>query len=96
MRSIVLATVAVLAFGTAAGAAPASVQGPYHLDAQGKCLGGSGQVVPANMCSGPTVNPYCKQGVTKPCGKTCIAVGKVCHVGGGGSAAHSSTVGTAH
>lgn len=79
MRSLLLA-LAALAFATAADSAPGPVHGHYFLDANGKCRAGSGQSVPANMCSAPTVHPSCKQGLTKPCGKRCIAVGEVCHV----------------
>jgi hypothetical protein len=80
MRSIILATVATLAFATAAGSAPAPANGHYYLDANGKCRVTGGHLVPPNMCSGPTVHPSCRQGVTKPCGKTCIPVAKTCHV----------------
>jgi len=76
---IVVAMIAALAFATAAGAVPGPARGHYYLDANGKCRVGTGQAVPANMCSAPTLHPYCKQGVTKPCGKTCIALNKTCH-----------------
>ena len=80
MRSVLIATVASLAFATAAGAVPGPANGHYYLDAHGRCRVSNGQYVPANMCSAPTVHPHCRQGVNKPCGKTCIPVAKTCHV----------------
>jgi hypothetical protein len=74
MRSLIIAAVAALAFAGAANAATA--QGPYKLDAKGKCHAAGGQFVPTNMCQG-SFHPVCKTGVA--CGNTCIAKGKVCH-----------------
>jgi hypothetical protein len=80
MWSILLAaTAAALAFATTAGSVPVPANGHYYLDANGRCRVSNGGFVPANMCSAPTVHPTCKQGVTKPCGRTCIALDKTCH-----------------
>jgi hypothetical protein len=79
MRSIVIGAVAALAFAAAASAAGTNVQGPYHVDTHGKCRAASGAVVPANFCHGPALYPYCEQGKSKQCGKTCIALDQVCH-----------------
>jgi hypothetical protein len=78
MRSFVVA-LAALAFAAAASAA-SPAEGPYHLDSNGRCRAAGGQSVIARLCTAPPSHPYCKPGVEKPCGKTCIALDKTCHV----------------
>ena len=78
MRSIVIGALAGLALAAAASAATSSVQGPYHVDSHGKCRAASGAAVLANFCNGPPLYPYCQQGKSKQCGKTCIPVDQVC------------------
>ena len=78
MRSIVIGALAGLALAAAASTATSSVQGPYHVDGHGKCRAASGAAVPANFCHGPPLYPYCQQGKSKQCGKTCIPVDQVC------------------
>lgn len=74
-----LAFAALLAFtASSALSAPA-------LDAKGKCRDG-GKFVAASMCAAPAAAattttggaPNCKKG--KPCGHSCIAQDKVCHI----------------
>lgn len=79
MRSLGLA-LAALAFATAASAAPSPAQGPYALDAKGHCRSADGVSVIARLCHAPPDHPYCKPGESKPCGKRCIPLDKVCHV----------------
>lgn len=51
----------------------------YKLDAAGRCHGPNGQYVYQRLCVAPS-HPVCHAGVSKPCGNTCIALNKVCHV----------------
>jgi hypothetical protein len=81
MRSLMIAAVAALTFASVAYATSEdrvppvrSPDGPYSLDANGKCHAANGQFVPTPLCA-PA--PHCTTGV--PCGNTCIAKGKVCH-----------------
>ena len=78
MRSIVIGAVAALAFAAAASAASTSVQGPYHVDSDGKCRAANEVVVPSRLCAGPPLYPYCEQGKSKQCGKTCIPLDQAC------------------
>jgi hypothetical protein len=75
MRSFIIAAIATLTFASAAHAATA--QGRYRLDANGTCRASGGQSVPPNMCQG-SFHAACKAGVSKPCGHSCIPLGKTC------------------
>ncbi|HEX3886583.1 MAG TPA: hypothetical protein VHW05_03715 [Phenylobacterium sp.] len=50
------------------------------IDAKGNCHDASGKMAKMEVCklAGDKAAPNCKKG--KPCGKTCIAMDKVCHV----------------
>jgi hypothetical protein len=52
MRSILIATVAALAFAVSAHA------GGYTLDAKGKCHGPDGKYVVTSLCKTPPAGPY--------------------------------------
>ncbi len=76
MRSFIIAATAALTFASAANAATA--QGPYRFDANGRCHASGGQSVLPSMCQG-SFRAACKPGVTKPCGRGCVALSKTCH-----------------
>ena len=70
-----LAIVAALALASTASA--------QTLDAKGNCHGKDGKMAKMEVCkpaAAPATAgaPNCKKG--KPCGKTCIAMDKVCHI----------------
>ena len=55
------------------------------IDAKGKCHGADGKMAKMDVCKPAAAAaapaggaPNCKKG--KPCGKTCIAMDKVCHI----------------
>ncbi len=52
--------------------------GPYRFDANGRCHASGGQSVLPSMCQG-SFRAACKPGVTKPCGRGCVALSKTCH-----------------
>jgi len=69
-----LAIAAALAL--AAGAASAQT-----IDAKGNCHDAKGKMAKMEVCKPATPSagmPNCKKG--KPCGNTCIAMDKVCHI----------------
>ena len=69
-----LAFVAALALASTASA--------QTIDAKGKCHDAKGKMAAMSVCkpaAAPVSDaPNCKKG--KPCGKTCIAKDKVCHI----------------
>lgn len=59
----------------------ASSVGPFSLDAKGKCHAANGQFVATALCATKAATaPNCKPGKSKPCGHTCIALNKTCHL----------------
>jgi len=88
MRSIIIAAIAALAFATSVSAEPGAspgrgptgpvVTGPYTLDANGVCRAASGVPVATTLCKPPA--PACNAMKTKPCGRTCIPLSKICRV----------------
>jgi len=59
--------------------ASSAFAGGYSLDAKGGCHDAKGHFAKAEMCAKHDA-PNCKKG--KPCGNTCIAKDKVCHLPG--------------
>ena len=78
MRSFAIAA-AALAFATSASAVPGPAQGPYHLDADGKCRDRHGVHVIARLCHA-TPHPSCNPAKFKRCGHACIPLDEHCHV----------------
>jgi hypothetical protein len=60
----------------------ASTASAQTIDAKGKCHGPDGKMAKMEVCKPAAAAaagaPNCKKG--KPCGKTCIAQDKVCHI----------------
>jgi hypothetical protein len=68
--AVVFALSAVPAFAGDAGP-------PYSLNTKGQCVDAKHKFAAAAKCA-PAPAPQCKVG--KPCGKSCIAKDKVCHI----------------
>ncbi len=66
----------------AAALALASTASAQTIDAKGNCHDAKGKMAKMEVCKPAAVpatgGPNCKKG--KPCGKTCIAMDKVCHI----------------
>ena len=76
MRALIVA-LAALAYATSAGAAGFGIpNGPYKLDANGKCRAANGQITRQDLCRPP---PMCEHGKYKLCGQRCIPINQSCH-----------------
>ena len=92
MRKTIMLFASLAMLAAASSASGAAAVGPFKLDAKGNCHGLHGVLAPKASCATPppaatpapaattaaaSAPPKCVKG--KVCGKTCIAMDKVCH-----------------